>query len=94
MLILAKMQGCEIVSLSTGKTNLHVPQTSFDEFLDYRPAFIISREKMNQALKYEKKLNYYVEDGRYWREEKFFCRNKLEKLDRMWLDALAPRPVN
>ena len=94
MLILAKMQGCEIVSLSSGKTNLHVPQTSFDEFLDYRPAFIISREKMNQALKYEKNLNYYVEDGRYWREEKFFCRSKLEKLDRMWLDALAPSPAN
>ena len=94
MLILAKMQGCDIVSLSTGATNLHVPQTSFDEFLDYRPAFIISREKMNQALRYEKDLSYYVEDGRYWREENSFCRDELKKLDRMWTDALELSPVN
>ena len=94
MLILAKMQGCDIVSLSTGETNLHVPQTSFEEFLDYRPAFIISREKMSQALQYEKNLNYYVEDGRYWREENFFCRDELKKLDRMWVNALTPSTVN
>ena len=89
MLIFAKMRGCDIVSLSAGETNLHVPQTSFDEFLDYRPAFIISQEKMAQALKYEKNLNYYVADGRYWQKENFFCRHKLEKLDRIWIDALA-----
>jgi len=94
MLILAKMRGCDIVSLSVGETNLHVPQTSFDEFLNYRPAFTISQEKMNQALKYEKKLNYYVKDGRYWLKENFFCRDKLEKLDRIWVDALTPSPVN
>ena len=94
MLILAKMQGCDIVSLSTGETNLHVPQTSFEEFLDYRPAFIISREKMNQALKYEKNLNYFVEDGRYWRKENFFCRDELKKLDQMWVDALSTSPMN
>ena len=94
MLILAKMQGCDIVSLSTGETNLHVPQTSFDEFLDYQPAFIYSREKVSQALKYEKNLNYYVEDGRYWLEENLFCRDELKKLDQMWVDALKPTPVN
>ena len=94
MLILAKMQGCDIVSLSPGATNLHVPQTGFDQFLNYQPSFNISLEKINQALKYEKNLNYYVEDGRYWLEEKFFCRDKLEKLDRMWVDALRPGPVN
>lgn len=94
LLILAKMRGCDIVSLSAGKTNLHVPQISFDEFLEYQPAFSISREKMNQALKYEKTLNYYVEDGRYWLQENFFCRDKLERLDQIWVDALTPIPVN
>ena len=94
MLILAKMQGCDIVSLSAGETNLHVPQTSFDEFLDYQPAFSFSREKVSKALKYEKNLKYYVEDGRYWLQEKFFCRDELIKLDRMWVDALTPSPVN
>ena len=33
---------------------------------------------MSQALKYEKNLNYYVEDGRYWREENYFCRDELK----------------
>ncbi len=94
LLILAKMRGCDIVSLSAGKTNLHVPQINFDELLEYQPAFSISWEKMNQALKYEKTLNYYVEDGRYWLQENFFCRDKLERLDRIWVDALTPVPVN
>ena len=94
MLIFAKMRGCDIVSLSAGETNLHVPQTSFDDFLDYRPAFIISQEKIAQALKYEKNLNYYVEDGRYWLKENLFCRQELEKLDRIWIEALAPSYVN
>tara|TARA_Y100000589_G_C26900671_1_gene526117 strand:- start:435 stop:719 length:285 start_codon:yes stop_codon:yes gene_type:complete len=90
MLILAKMRGCDIVSLSSGKTNLHVPQTSWNELLDYQPPFAISKKKMNQALKKEKKLNYYVEDGRYWLEEKLFCRNELKKLDQIWIEALTP----
>ena len=94
MLIFAKMRGCDIVSLSVGDTNLHVPQTSFDQFLDYQPAFVICKEKMNQALKKEKNLNYFVEDGRYWLKENFFCRGELKKLDRIWIEALTPSPVN
>ena len=94
MLILAKMRDCDIVSLSAGETNLNVPQTSFDEFLDYRPKFVICQEKMNQALKYEKYLNYYVEDGRYWLHENVFCRDALKKLDRIWIDALPSSPMN
>lgn len=94
MLILAKMRGCDVVSLSAGETNLHVPQTSFEKFLDYHPEFVISQEKIYQALNYEKNLNYYVEDGRYWLQENFFCRDELAKLDRIWIDAITPGPVN
>ena len=94
MLILAKMQGCDIVSLSPGETNLHVPQTSFHKFLDYQATFQISEIKVRQALKHEKKLNYYVEDGRYWLEEKLFCRNELQKLDKIWIDAVMSDSLN
>ena len=82
------------MSLSAGETNLHVPQTSFEKFLDYHPEFVISQEKIYQALNYEKNLNYYVEDGRYWLQENFFCRDELAKLDRIWIDAITPGPVN
>ena len=75
MLILAKMQGCDIVSLSTGETNLHVPQTSFEEFLDYRPAFIISREKMNRALKYEKNLQKPAKTCKNMQKPPTTCKN-------------------
>ena len=94
MLILAKMRGCDIVSLSSGETNLHVPQTSWHELLDYQPTFAISEKKMNEALKQEKKLNYFVEDGRYWLDEKLFCRNALKKIDRIWIEALTPTLLN
>ena len=94
MLILAKMQGCDIISLSPGETNLHVPQTSFDEFLEYQATFRISETKVRQALEHEKKLNYYVKDGRYWLDERLFCRDELQKLDQIWIDALVPEAVN
>ena len=94
MLILAKMRGCDIVSLSSGETNLHVPQTSWHELSDYQPPFAISEKKMNEAIKQEKKLNYYVEDGRYWLDEKIFCRNALKKIDRIWIEALTPTLLN
>jgi hypothetical protein len=94
MLILAKIQGCDIISLSPGETNLHVPQTSFDEFLDYQATFRISETKVRQALEHEKKLNYYVKDGRYWLNEMLFCRDELQKLDQIWIDALVPKAVN
>ena len=94
MLILAKMQGCDILSLSSGKTNLQVPQTTFNEFLDFRPTFVISETKVGQALKHEKSLNYYVDDGRYWVKEKSFCRDELRKIDQIWIEAITSGPLN
>ena len=94
MLILAKMRGCDIVSLSPGETNLHVPQTSFHELLDYQATFKICTTKVEQALKLEKRLNYYVEDGRYWLKEKSFCQGELQKLDQIWIDAMLSDPLD
>ncbi len=94
MLILAKMRGCDIVSLSPGETNLHVPQTSLNELLGYQATFLISESKVKQALKLEKRLNYYVDDGRYWLKEKFFCRDELQKLDQIWIDALMSNSLH
>lgn len=94
MLILAKMQGCDVVSLSAGDTNLHVPQINVHEFLDYQPTFVISKEKVKLALKQEKKLKYFVEDGRYWLKEELFCQDELKKLDQIWIEALSPSLMN
>ena len=89
MLILSKIHGCDVVSLSAGETNLHIPQTSFHALADYQAKIVISERKLDEALNREKQLDYYVEDGRYWEKEKLFCRNELEKLDQIWIDALS-----
>ena len=67
---------------------MHVPQTSFEEFLDYRPAFIISHD-----ADMKKNLNYYVEDG-HGMKKIFSAAMNLKKLDRMWVNALTPSTVN
>ena len=89
MMIMSKLHGCDVVSLSTGETNLHIPQTSFHALADYQTEIVISEQKLDEALKREKLLNYYVEDGRYWEKEKLFCQNELEKLDQIWIDAVS-----
>jgi hypothetical protein len=89
MLILAKNNGCEIVSLSHGESNLHVPQISPDDLTRYQSSFLVSETKVEEALKREKQLNYYVEDGRYWEKEHSFCRSELVKLDQIWTESLS-----
>ena len=89
MLILAKNNGCDIVSLSHGESNLHVPQISPDDLTRYQSSFLVSETKVEEALKREKQLNYYVEDGRYWEKEHSFCRSELVKLDQIWTESLS-----
>ena len=57
MMIMSKIHGCDVVSLSTGETNLHIPQTSFHALADYQTEIVISEQKLDEALKRE---NYSI----------------------------------
>ena len=94
MLILAKNQGCDMVSLSPGEFNLHVPQISPDDVARYQSSFLISEPKVEEALSLEKQLNYYVEDGRYWTKAHLFSHSELVKLDQIWIDAVSSNAPN
>ena len=49
----------------------------------------INKGKMEQTLKFEKKLNYFIADGKYWKHEDTFDTEEIDKLDRLWLQCLG-----
>ena len=49
---------------------------------------IISEEKMILALKKEKKVGYYVKDGKYWKKMGFFDTKKIKEIDDIWLSSI------
>ena len=93
MLILAKMQGCDIISLSLERPICTSHRLALQIFglSGYLSDF---STKVRQALEHEKKLNYYVKDGRYWLNERLFAAMSCKKLDQIWIDALVPEAIN
>ena len=49
----------------------------------------IKTGKMQQALKFEKKLNYFIADGKYWKHEDTFDKEEIDNLDKLWLQCLG-----
>lgn len=48
----------------------------------------VDKEKFSAALKIETKLNYFVDDGKYWKYEDMFDTKEVDKLDKIWLNCL------
>ena len=49
----------------------------------------INKGKMEQTLKFEKKLNYFIADGKYWKHEDTFDKEEIDNLDKLWLQCLG-----
>ena len=92
LMILAAMQGCAMVNLSTGPSRLIFPRATaaalprsgagvpapFNDALAHR------------ALQMERALDYTVPSGLYWVEADRFDTAQIDALDALWLAAAAP----
>ena len=89
--IMAALQGCAMVNLSTGPSRLVFPRTTRDGAATSKPLpFNVSFAQT--ALQREKQLGYHVPDGRYWQATDRFDPAKLDALDALWLAAaIQPR---
>ena len=88
LMIHAAKQGCALVNLSQDISRLTFPKISID-LLAQPPKLIdwnILAEK--EALQLEKKLNYFVDSGKYWEQVHLFDKVNLQKIDQLWLDCI------
>ncbi len=85
LMILAAMQGCAMVNLSTLPSRLVFPRAD-RQALDLRPA-PYDRVLAAEALSREAALNYYVPSGRYWEAATRFDPAEIDALDDLWLQA-------
>jgi hypothetical protein len=91
LMVLAAMQGCAVVNLSTGPSRLIFPRVGRGAVARARPVTWCP-DLASEALGLEAKLGYLVPSGRYWEEADRFDPVALDRLDRLWLQA-ATRPL-
>lgn len=84
--VLAAMQGCAVVNLSSGPSRLILPRASRASVASAQPG-IWCAELAGEALAREAELGYLVPSGRYWEEVGRFDPAEIDRLDRLWLQA-------
>ena len=91
LMVLAAMQGCAMVNLSTGPSRLLFPHMARAQ-LDRATPQIYCPDLAAEALAREAQLGYYVPSGRYWHHLDQFDPAELAKLDALWY-AAATQPL-
>jgi hypothetical protein len=98
MMIMATLNGSLCINLTANReTRLVFPKVSVSELAQWTEQdHIQALEKLtesldmpavNEALTAEKRLNYFVESGEYWKVQDKFDAAKLREIDEMWLKA-------
>ena len=86
LMVLAAMQGCAMVNLSSGPSRLIFPQAQRNSLGAVRP-LPFCPELAAKAQKREAELGYDTPSGRYWEELERFDVAELDALDQLWLNA-------
>ncbi len=88
LMILAAMQGCAMVNLSTGPSRLIFPRVHRGRAAQSLPLAFCPVGAAT-ALAREAELGYTVASGRYWEELHRFDPAEIDALDSLWLAAAA-----
>ncbi len=87
---IAAEQKCAVLNLSNlSKSNLVHRRITINELTTktFSPKQI-NLATFSRAIKMEKELNYFVPDGKYWKNMGLFKSEIISKLDSLWLKAL------
>ncbi len=87
LMILAAMQGCAMVNLSSGPSRLIFPRATRTALPGPAP---FNQALAHQALQAERELDYVVPSGRYWEEAERLDVAQIDALDALWLAAANP----
>jgi hypothetical protein len=91
LMVLAAMQGCAAVNLSSGPSRLIFPRVARTGVAHARPRPWCP-DLAAEALAAEAELGYLVPSGRYWEEADRFDHTALDRIDALWL-AAATQPL-
>lgn len=91
LMIIAAMQGCAMVNLSSGPTRLMFPRVTVASMSSAKPQAFCP-DLAAEALAREDQLGYFVASGRYWDCLERFDPVELAKLDALWY-AAATEPL-
>ena len=86
LMVMAALQGCAMVNLSTGPSRLIFPRAQRCHLAAVRP-LPFCPDLAAKARKREADLGYDTPSGRYWEELERFDVAELDALDQLWLDA-------
>ena len=82
---LAASQNCSIFNLSKkSRSNLVFRRNSLDKIPEDCTPRGVNRYLLKVALQQEKRLGYYVDDGKYWKHLAKFDRERIDALDTLW----------
>lgn len=87
LMILAAMQGCAMVNLSTDESQLVYPRATPQDAAHATPR-PYDHKRVAQAQAMEHDLGYFVPSGKYWKQEHAFDADKIDVLDALWLSAI------
>ena len=87
-MVLAAMQGCALVNLSTGPSRLVFPRVDRARADRARP-LPFDATAARAALEEEAHLGYLVPSGRYWEDAGRFDPAALDRIDALWLTAVG-----
>ena len=88
---LAASQNCSIFNLSKKpRSNLVFRRNNIDEIPEDCTPRGVNRDLLKVALQQEKRLSYYVEDGKYWKHLANFDQEKIDALDTLWHKIMDP----
>lgn len=96
--VLAAQQACLCVNLSSlPASRLLFPRKSVEQVMAMTGADLLeglavverslADAQVHAALEAEKRLNYFVQSGRYWEKEHLLSRAELASIDQLWLSS-------
>jgi hypothetical protein len=90
---LAERNGCAVVNLSNQQTSrLLLPRIelqTLEAMTQNSPTNPFNNISVQDALRAESELGYWVESGRYWEKYEQFDSHKLQEIDALWLKTVS-----
>jgi hypothetical protein len=90
---LAERNGCAVVNLSNQQTSrLLLPRIdlkALEAMTQTSPTTTFNHLAVQDALRAESELGYWVESGRYWEKYEQFDSHKLQEIDALWLSTIS-----